>query len=65
MLRSFITKLLNTFSSNKPQAPKQFKAKNRSIFLNRYAGVFYFILAWHTFGYLIVKLAKVNASKRG
>lgn len=62
MFKEFISKF---FNQNKPKAPKTFKQKNRSIFINRYAGLVYFLVAWHTFGYLIAKIAKIKANQQG
>ncbi len=65
MLKDLFSKWFSNSSANKPKAPKTFKQKNRSIFINRYAGLVYFLVAWHTFGYFIIKLAKDNANQRG
>lgn len=64
MFKDFISKLFN-LRSNRPPVPKSFKKTNRTIFLNKYAGLVYFLVAWHTFGYLIAKLAKLKANKEG
>jgi hypothetical protein len=49
-----------------PRAPRAFeKTSKKSIFLNKYAGLIYFIVAWHAFGYLIVGYAKESAKKEG
>ena len=67
MLRNFFKKWFNKNNNdiNQQKVPQGFKQKNRRIFLNRYAGVIYFLLAWHTFGYLIIKFANISAHKRG
>ena len=65
MLSDLINKWFSRSSAKKPQAPKTFKQKNRSIFINRYAGLVYFLIVWHTFGYLIVKLGAKSAEQRG
>lgn len=62
-----ISKLLSKIFgiSSKPQAPKTFAQKKRSIFLNRYAGVIYFLVCWHVFGHLIIFGAKDKAKQEG
>lgn len=64
---SFISKFLDkyVFKTGSPQAPKAFAQKKKSIFLNRYAGLIYFLVVWHAFGYVIVAGAKKKASLDG
>jgi hypothetical protein len=45
--------------------PKAFQEKKRSIFVNKYAGLVYFLVVWHSFGYLFVSYAKESAKKEG
>ena len=58
MIKSFFSKWFNrsssTTSSNKLEVPKAFQGGKKSIFLNKYAGLIYFIITWHAFGYLII-----------
>ena len=67
MVKSFFNKLFSKFSGtqNSVQIPKAFKEKKRSIFINRYAGLIYFIVVWHTFGYFIASSARNKAQKEG
>lgn len=65
---SFISKWfdkLNRPQGQLPQAPKGFQSRKKSIFLNRYAGLVYFIAVWHAFGYVIVSGAKRKAESEG
>ncbi|CAF0854314.1 unnamed protein product [Brachionus calyciflorus] len=65
---SGISKWLEKFKSvtqTNPQIPKSFKQKNRSIFLNRYAGIVYFIVVWHAFGYVLISSAKKKVDLEG
>ena len=39
--------------------------KKKSIFINKYAGLVYFLVVWHAFGYLFVSFAKETAKKEG
>jgi hypothetical protein len=64
MLRELFSKWLGVKSST-PQAPKTFKQTKRSVFLNRYMGIFYFLVAWHVFGYLIASATQNRAKKDG
>lgn len=45
--------------------PQGFKQKKRSVFLNRYFGVFYFIVVWHALGYFSFGLIKEKANSEG
>jgi hypothetical protein len=69
MIKSFFSKWFNRSSPptfpNKPQVPKAFQEKKKSIFINKYAGLVYFLVVWHAFGYLFVSFAKETAKKEG
>jgi len=65
MIKSFFSKWFNRSSANRPQVPKAFQEKKRSIFVNKYAGLVYFLVVWHSFGYLFVSYAKESARKEG
>lgn len=70
MLKSLIDKLFgkstNNINNNKPQVPAGFRERARnSIFVNRYAGVIYFLITWHAFGYFLTDLIKNQAKKEG
>ena len=69
MIKSFFSKWFNrsssTTSPNKIQVPKAFQGGKKSIFLNKYAGLIYFIITWHAVGYLIISFAKNTAKKEG
>jgi hypothetical protein len=63
MFKEFFSKW---FNRSAPQAPKAFKEKiKKNIFLNRYASILYFIVAWHAFGYSIAAAARNKAAKEG
>lgn len=64
MLKSLFQRFFGG-SKMKPEAPKTFKQKNRSIFMNRYAGGVYFLIGWHLFGYIIIKTARNKAEDQG
>ena len=69
MLKSLLNKWLNrtlpSSSLSKAQVPKAFTQKKSSIFMNRYAGLIYFLISWHCFGYIVMKLAKAKAEEEG
>ena len=75
MLKSLFSKFLNVKSSTNtqeaPKVPKAFKAQQqkgffkRSVFLNRYAAFIYFLITWHTFGYIIFKSVSNRAAQEG
>lgn len=62
---SNILNWLNKFKSQNPPIPKAFKKKNKSIFLNKYSGLIYFIVVWHLFGYVLISSAKKQADNEG
>ncbi len=64
MIKSFFSKWFNK-SEKSVEVPRAFKSKKKSIFLNRYAGLLYFLITWHTFGYLIISSTKDKAAKEG
>jgi hypothetical protein len=64
MVKSLFQRLFGG-SKKQPEAPKTFKQKNRSIFMNRYAGFAYFLIGWHIFGYIIIKTARNKAEEQG
>lgn len=63
MIRGIFEKFFG--NAKNPKAPKSFKLTNRSIFMNRYAGLVYFLIGWHLFGYVIMSTAKNRAEKQG
>ena len=53
------------FNRNQPKAPKTLRQSKKSILLNRYYGIVYFLIGWHAFGYVIAKSAHNRAQKEG
>ena len=63
MFKEFFSKW---FNRSAPHAPKAFKERiKKNIFLNRYASIIYFLVAWHAFGYFIAAAARNKAAKEG
>ena len=67
MIKQFFNKLFgrNTSKSQQSSLLKTFRQKKKSVFLNRYAGVFYFLITWHCFGYIVASVAKKKANEQG
>jgi hypothetical protein len=65
MFKNLIAKLFGNNNNKQVEIPKAFREKKKSIFLNKYAGLIYFIVVWHAFGYILISTAKSTADKQG
>ncbi len=63
-LGSFFSNLFKS-QRNKPKVPKVLAKKSKSILFNKYFSLVYFLIGWHAFGYLIIKLAQNKAEREG